>query len=67
MILEEARRLGTWVERHRRLGGRLLLLVFVTAAIDVIGTILVYLSERNARQTDIHTVLTRSSSPRCSS
>ena len=56
MILEELRRLGTWEERHRRLASRLLLLVFLTAAIDVIGTILVYTFERNVKQTDIHTL-----------
>jgi hypothetical protein len=56
MILEELRRLGKWEERHRRLVSRLLLLVFVTATIDVIRTILVYAFERNAVQTDINTV-----------
>jgi hypothetical protein len=56
MILEELRRLGTWEERHRRLASRLLLLVLVSAAIDVIGTALVYAFERNVRQTDIHTI-----------
>jgi len=56
MILEELRRLGTWEERHRRLASRLLLLVLVSAVIDVIGTALVYAFERNVRQTDIHTI-----------
>ena len=55
MILEELKRLGTWEERHRRLVSRLLLVLFLTAVIDGIGTVLVYSFERDVRQTDIHT------------
>ena len=54
MISEELRRLCTWEERHRRLLARLLLIVLLTAAVDVLGTALVYALERNAKQTDIH-------------
>jgi hypothetical protein len=54
MILEELRRLGTWQERHRRLLSRLLLVLALTAAVDGVGTVLVYSFERNAEQTDIH-------------
>jgi hypothetical protein len=56
MIREELRRLGTWEERHRRLASRLLLVLMATAAIDVLGTVLVYFFERHAKQTDIHTL-----------
>jgi hypothetical protein len=56
MIREELRRLGTWEERHRRLASRLLLVLMATAAIDVVGTVLVYFFERHAKQTDIHTL-----------
>ena len=56
MILEELKRLGTWEERHRRLVSRLLLVLILTAAIDGVGTVLVYLFERNVKQTDIHTL-----------
>ena len=56
MILEELRRLANWQERHRRLAGRLLLVVILTAAVDAIGTALVYFSERNVKQTDIHSL-----------
>jgi len=56
MILEELRRLATWEERHRRLVGRLLLVLILTVVVDVIGTVLVYLFERHAGQTDIHSV-----------
>jgi hypothetical protein len=55
MILAELKRLGTWEERHRRLVSRLLLVLFLTAVIDGIGTALVYSFERNVTQTDIHT------------
>jgi hypothetical protein len=56
MILEELRRLATWEERHRRLAGRLLLVLILTVLVDGIGTVLVYLFERHAGQTDIHSV-----------
>jgi hypothetical protein len=54
VIGEELRRLCTWEERHRRLLARLVLIVLLTAAVDVLGTALVYALERNTRQTDIH-------------
>jgi hypothetical protein len=54
MISEELKRLLTWEERHRRLVSRLLLVLMLTAVVDVIGTVLVYSFERNAHQTDIH-------------
>jgi hypothetical protein len=56
VILEELRRLATWEERHRRLASRLLLVLALTAIIDIIGTALVYACERNSAQTDIHGV-----------
>jgi len=56
VIREELKRLGTWEERHRRLVSRLLLVLTLTAVIDGIGTALVYSFERNAPQTDIHTL-----------
>ncbi len=54
MIVEELRRLLTWEERHRRLLSRLLLVLMLTAVVDVIGTVVVYYLERNVGQTDIH-------------
>src|SRR5436305_10605680 len=55
MIVEEWQRLATWEERHRRLVSRLLLVLFLTVVVDAIGTVLVYVFERHAKQTDIHT------------
>jgi hypothetical protein len=54
MISEELKRLLTWEERHKRLFSRLLLVLFLTAVIDAIGTVLVYAFERSAHQTDVH-------------
>jgi hypothetical protein len=54
VIREELRRLMTWEERHRRLMSRLLLVLFLTAMLDVVGTLLVYFLERHAKDGDIH-------------
>jgi len=54
MLREEVKRLLTWEERHRRLVSRLLLVLALTAAVDLIGTVLIYFFERNAQQTEIH-------------
>jgi hypothetical protein len=56
MIREELKRLGTWEERHRRLFSRLLLVVMLTAAVDGLGTVFFYFSERNVKHTDIHSL-----------
>lgn len=54
MIREEISRLLTWEERHRRLAGRLLIVLMLTAAVDLIGTLLIYFFERDVKQTEIH-------------
>jgi hypothetical protein len=56
VIREELRRLFTYEERHRRLMARLVLVLVATAAVDAVGTILVYFFERHAHQTDIHSL-----------
>jgi hypothetical protein len=56
VIVDELKRLCTWEERHRRLFSRLLLVLALTVVIDVVGTALVYAFERNAQQTDVHSV-----------
>jgi hypothetical protein len=55
VILAELRRLATWEERHRRLVSRLLVVLAATAVVDAIGTVLVYVFERNVKGGDIHT------------
>ena len=54
MLREEVKRLLTWEERHRRLFSRLLLVLALTAAVDLVGTVLIYFFERNTQQTEIH-------------
>jgi hypothetical protein len=55
-ISEELGRLFTFEERHRRLLARLTLVVATTLAIDVCGTIAIYLLERNSHGTDVRTL-----------
>jgi hypothetical protein len=50
----ELARLMRWEDRHRRLVGRLLLVLIATAVVDLVGTILVYVFERNIRGGDLH-------------
>jgi ion channel len=56
MYREELRRIRTWQERHRRLVVRLSLLFVLTAIVDVIGTLLVYVLERRAGGSEVHTL-----------
>jgi hypothetical protein len=46
----------TYEQRHERLLGRLLLVVVLTACIDVLGTVAIYFAERNADGTEITTL-----------
>jgi hypothetical protein len=55
-MLTEARRLMSFEERHRRLLGRLALVLVVTAFVDLCGTVAVYFLERGAHGTEIHSV-----------
>lgn len=54
MIREEFARIWRWEERHRRLLARLLLALVLTLAVDLVGTVLVWLTERHTQGTDIH-------------
>jgi ion channel len=54
MIRDQWKLITTWEERHRRLIGRLLIVLLATLAIDAVGTVLIYLTERNVRNGDIH-------------
>ena len=55
MLHDELMRITTWEERHRRLVGRLLLVLILTLIVDAVGTVLVYSFERGVRGGDIHT------------
>ena len=54
MVHDELMRIMTWEERHRRLISRLVLVLIATLVVDLVGTVLVYLSERGVRGGDIH-------------
>ena len=56
MVRNEFRSLKGWQEHHKRLVGRLLLILIATLVVDALGTLFVYLAERHAHGTDIHTI-----------
>ena len=56
MIGAELKRIMTWEERHGRLISRLVLVLTLTAVVDVVGTLLVYALERKAQQSEIHSL-----------
>jgi hypothetical protein len=56
VLREELRRVSGWQAHHRRLIGRLLLILVATLLIDALGTVLVYFAERHARGTDVKTI-----------
>ena len=53
MIREELAHFTTWGERHRRLIARLTIVALLTLVVDAVGTILIYLAERNAANSEI--------------
>jgi len=55
MFREELKRIKTWEERHRRLVARLSFIFAATAVVDVIGTVLIYLLERDADGSKVDT------------
>jgi hypothetical protein len=56
VLREELRNLRGWQSHHRRLSSRLLLILVGTLIVDAAGTFLIFLAERHARGTDIHTL-----------
>jgi uncharacterized membrane protein len=56
MIRAELRHLMQWRDRHRRLVSRLVIALALTAAIDVIASVLMWLLERHVVGTDIHSL-----------
>jgi hypothetical protein len=56
VIGDEIGRLWCWEERHRRLFARILIALGLTLAVDVVGTVLVFVLERHAHGTEIHTL-----------
>jgi hypothetical protein len=56
VIRDELRHLRGWNDHHRRLAARLLIALQLTAAVDVVGTLLMWLLERHADRTEIHSI-----------
>jgi hypothetical protein len=56
VIRAEFQNLRGWQDHHHRLVARLLLILVGTVIADAAGTILIYMLERDARGTDIHTL-----------
>jgi hypothetical protein len=56
MVRDELGRIWSWEDRHRRLVARLLLVLAATAIVDAVGTVAIYLLERNANRGEIHNV-----------
>ena len=54
MIREEFGRIWSWEERHRRLVGRLVVVLLATFVVDVVGTVLVYVTEEHVKNGAIH-------------
>jgi len=54
VLHDELTRIMTWEERHRRLIGRLLIVLIMTLIVDAIGTVLIFIFERGVRGGDIH-------------
>jgi voltage-gated potassium channel len=55
-VLEAFQRLMSYEERHRRLLGRLGMVLVLTLVVDLVGTVAVYFLERHAQGTEIHSV-----------
>jgi hypothetical protein len=53
MLRDEVHRLTHWEERHRRLLSRLLLVLLLSAVVDLAGTVLVFAFEQNVKGGDI--------------
>ena len=54
MITQELRALKQWGPHHRQLVARLLLVLIATVVVDAVGTVLIWMTERNVRNGDIH-------------
>jgi len=56
VIRAEFQNLRGWQAHHHRLVARLLLILVGTVIVDAAGTVLIFMTERHARGTDIHTL-----------
>jgi hypothetical protein len=56
VLRQELGNLRGWQSHHHRLVARLLLILIGTLVVDAAGTLLIFLSERHAGGTDIHSL-----------
>ena len=56
MIRKELRSIFGWEERHRRLISRIVIVIVLTMLVDVVASVLIWVLERRADGTDVHTV-----------
>jgi len=54
MIVDELGRLVSWGERHRRLLARLLIALGLTAVVDLVGALLMWALEHDAKGSQLH-------------
>jgi hypothetical protein len=54
MVRDELSGIWGWEVRHKRLVGRLLLVLIATSVVDVVGTAAIYMLERHVQHGDIH-------------
>jgi hypothetical protein len=54
VLREELRDLMRWEDRHQRLIARLLIVLLATFAIDVVGTLLIWWTEKGVNGSEIH-------------
>jgi hypothetical protein len=54
MIREELHRLGTWSERHRRLLARIIIAFCLSAVVDAVCAVLMWLFESGLKGSDVH-------------
>jgi hypothetical protein len=54
MIADELGRLVSWGERHRRLVARLLIALGLTAVVDLVGALLMWSLEHDAKGSQLH-------------
>ena len=53
---DEWRRIMSWEGRHKILVSRLLLVLMLTAAVDLVGTLIEYFAERGVHGTELHSL-----------
>jgi hypothetical protein len=56
VVSDEVRRIMRWEDRHRRLASRLLLVLLLTAVVDAVGTVAIYLTEEGVRGGEINSL-----------